>query len=135
MAEPEKTTSSDFKDKTLKVSEWKFDSDSFKCQVCGTQRANETLEHDPRFWVQSATYPELVNGSKTCPWCDVLRTAVERCASDSEDVREKTGYLDWGRNPFGPVWHAGGNVVEMEIFCTQGMYVLSNKFAHEYAMV
>jgi hypothetical protein len=126
MADPVKAKASDEKDKTLKESDWKFESPSFKCQVCGTQRNDATLEHDPRFWVQSATYPELVTGSKSCPWCEILRTAVERCVGESEDVLGKTGFLDWGRDPFSPVWHASGNVVGMEIFSTQGTHVLSN---------
>ena len=101
--------------------EWKSSTPASKCTICGTQQTDAALEHDPRFWVQSATYPELVKGSQQCPWCQVLRLSVERCVAESPDVLHRAGYLDWGRDPFSPVWRAEGNVVEIEIFVTQGM--------------
>jgi hypothetical protein len=105
----------------VKISEWKFESSSYKCSVCGTQRLKDGLEHDPRFWVQSAPFGELLGNSKECPWCEVLRTAVQVCTGEPDEALLETGYLDWGRDPFSPVWHAGGRTVDIEIFCTQGV--------------
>jgi hypothetical protein len=101
---------------------YRFTLPAFKCQVCGAYRSGDSLKHDPRFWVQSATYPELLTGSKTCLWCDVLMTGVQICTGKSEEVLHETGYLDWGINAFCPVWHAGGERIDIEILCTHGRY-------------
>jgi hypothetical protein len=90
--------------------------------VCGTNRTNNTLSLDLRFWVKSATYNELAAGAVECPWCEVLRLAVAKGAGvgASAEVLARIGHVDWGLDPFRPVFYSDGRTVKLEIFCTKG---------------
>lgn len=91
-----------------------------KCTICGTHFALNDSALDERFWRKSARYLELKEAGLSCTWCDILRTLVERCTGHSVEVLASAGYVDWGGDPFYPVWYGSDEVVELEIFCTTG---------------
>jgi hypothetical protein len=91
-----------------------------KCTVCGSHFALNEFALDERFWSKSATYLELKEAAFSCSWCYILKTVVERCIGHSTEVLALAGYVDWGKDPFYPIWYGSDEVVELEIFCTAG---------------
>lgn len=109
----------DVSDPSRKVSD---DEPSFElskgiCRICGTRTTPDGLLTDDRFWIKSATYSELSQGSLSCSFCEILRAVLEKCLGE---MLGKPGCLDWGRDPFNLIWYGSEKAVQLEVFCTAG---------------
>jgi hypothetical protein len=92
------------------------------CTICGTQQTQNGLAINDRFWIKSATYPELSEGARSCSFCEILRTVLERCLGPNTEMLAKLGFVDWGPDPFNPVWYGTDGALHLEIFCTTGKF-------------
>lgn len=93
------------------------------CTICGTQQTQNGLAINDRFWIKSATYPELSEGARSCSFCEILRTVLERCIGPNAEMLAKPGFIDWGQDPFNPVWYGPDGAMHLEIFCTTGKFL------------
>jgi len=90
-----------------------------QCPTCGALQGETVLVVLDRFWLQSATYHEHLDSATFCWWCKILRSGLELCVEQPERT---AGYLDWGKDPYVPVWYGRDQSLSIEIFCAQGKF-------------